>query len=157
MADPERLDAALAALTLPAEPSPDDFQARWTAWTYDGRTLGLPPGWRTPLVEYISYGLTRDDLEECVDVAMSNGSVPGSRKFVYALGAAKRRARMRRQEQLGLLVVEPKPNLATMGPYIRTPSGHVHLPGCRTLERANPWNARAVASLVPFRPCSVCL
>lgn len=159
MADPERLDAVLAALTLPAGPSPDDFQAAWWAWTDEGRDLSLPPGWRAQLVDLIAYGLTRADLAHSVDEAMRHTNVPATptSKFRYALAVAKRLAGDRHREALGLAVVDQKPDVASTSPYVLTASRHVHRPGCRTLEHVNPWNTRPVPSLIPFVPCSVCL
>lgn len=157
MAEPERLSAALAALSLPAGPSPEDFRVEWWAWTDQGRLLRLPPGWRSPLVELIDHGLTREDLTASVRVAMESDSVTTANKYRYAIGVARRRAKIRLEAAARGGPVGAPADLSSLGPYIRTRSGHVHLPGCRTLERANPYNARAAASLVPFRACSVCL
>lgn len=147
----------LASLTLPAGPSPDDFQAAWWAWTDEGRELQLPPGWRAPLIDLIANGLTRDDLTYAVDEAMRHGNAPATptHKYRYALAVARRLAGLRHRQALGV-DDEQEPDVASMGPYILTASRHVHRPGCRTLERVNPWNTRPVRSLVPFRPCTVC-
>lgn len=128
----------------------------WWAWNDGGPHIGLPVWWRTEIGALIEFGMTRNDLESCVSIAMEQLQVPAARKFIYALGVARRYARTRHQQQMGVFV-EAEPDLATMGPYIRTASRRVHRPGCRTLERVNPWNARAEASIVPFRPCRICL
>lgn len=158
VAEPESLEVVLAGTTFePLPASPDSFAAAWFAWDDALTPVQLPNGWRTRVAELVELGLGIRDLEECVGTARRATHVLPARRFVYAMAVGRRLAGEQHQAALSGHAPERVPIIADLGPYVRTPSGRVHRAGCRTLEHANPRNARAASSIVPFRPCRICL
>lgn len=75
-----------AVYTDEQDPS-EVLSALWFRWTNDdGTTVDLPDGWRTRVRAVMLAGLTANELEECVAIAMRREGIRDP--FLYAMGTA---------------------------------------------------------------------
>lgn len=68
--------------------SRQEFRTHWDAWTFDGRTIALPPDWGTTVDRFIAAGLPMPILLDCVDIAMRASQVRFEHVHRYMCGVA---------------------------------------------------------------------
>lgn len=81
--------------------------AIWQSWSAPGGDeLPLPADWRSSIAAQLEAGLSMDDLEEAVSIAMSRPGLRNGSCFRYAMGVCRNRLRDRAELAARILAEE---------------------------------------------------